>query len=1127
MKYNKRNINSLVENVCNENIKKCENIKNLINLLDKYTSHDDLDDISDFLASSYRDFLIDSIYEEIKYSPKYETNHLICICLDIIKNNHKIFKYQNIYFICLNTLFLLLNGFFDNINFIEFTAFKIFLDLVNQNEWAEDNNIQIFAKLNYISLFIISNTFKKYISNDDNLAAFSFKKILNNISIQGYVNGKGNFIKNSNTYGENETNKNIDGNNSEIEKYFYFNSLIRNHKLNKVFPEINHKNINSLIKYKDNEKIIYKKIKIINYKDNIESKIVSIDKKFTPISNIISDNLILQIYKTIINLLIKYDLTIYIIYECINIILSLCKLYNQELIAFDFLIVYKFYVKNDKKSSERFIIFVILLISKCKNEHQKRLFLKLIKSFNSFLYLLNIENSDICMFTKEALLTLKFLNFQLHNKEVVSKENDAHNIKEDKRLSLENEFIRIMNLISLHLNYIYDVSTKKKLDTNIRELNYDNFFKNLGIDFLIKNYINEQIKIKKEKLFYNYRNRLNKDTIIKNNINEIENMLKTFDCFFVFLHDVKWYMCFIFFFINTLNSIKKINKKLSFIFSKEFFFLIKNLFIQAIYMFENIEKIEGILINEEMNAIIESLYIENEKNYNRSKILIFEEKKIKKMIENIKIKSKLRNINFLFILLEDLYFDIISFLMPNKQKWTFFDSSNFYFFKKLLLRISHFYYKNMKCEQFIQIFFFKSFFSRIKKKIKYELHNKKIDICIYQNELLIHNKNAKWISIKSRYILPKISAYFTFCLDFLKTFTLFDEKNNNILRKSKDKKRIINICKVQLLKYKFFLSAKSSNNCFSLSLNVLYHLYLNIYKNKQSKKNKKLLYDIILLIFLCTKKSLHSIKKENAIFYNSDLIKHKSYHKKKKSTNSTLKEINNVENKETEGHIIITKKFEKPYEEYYLNSSLHIFITCLNVLTNIIKLNIVKNQIRHKNIIIKKYKVKEQKKKQFKYLKNKYNIISINYKYIRKLCYYILKKAHTDFFYSIRKYILNFIQHFISLNTILVLKYKFKNILNLKKIFDFCFYNIFTDYDLNVFSIIYSIAFSLKKYISLCSSKIKKSNYYLTMCEDLIFQILDQYYTYDYPSINLWEEYISNVVSFDSLKHARVDCPGE
>ncbi|CRG94156.1 conserved Plasmodium protein, unknown function [Plasmodium gallinaceum] len=1126
MKYKKRNINSVIENnVGNKNLKLYENIKNLINLLHKYTSNDNLDDISDFLASSYKNFLIDSIYEEINYCPKHELNHLICICLDIIKNNHKEFKYQNIYFICLNTLFILLNKSSDNTNFIEFLVFKIFLDLVNQNEWTEYNHIKIFAKLNYINLFIISNTFEKYISNDDYLSICSFKKIINNTYVQRYIDGEEIFIKNSNIYNKNELNKNIKDDNEKIEKYFNFNFLIKKHRLSNLFSETNHKNINSISNYKYNEKRTYKKIKIFNYKDSTENKVFYINKKFTPTSNILSDNLILEIYRTIINLVVRYDLTIYIIYECVNIILSMCKLCNQELIVHDFLFVYKFYIKNDKKCSERFIMFVILLIGKCQNKYQKSLFLKLIKSFNSFLYLLNTKNSDLCMFTKEALLTLKFLKFEFNNEEALSEEKSAHIIKVNKKLNLENEFIRIMNLVLFHLNFIYDISKKKKLDRKIIELQYDNFFKNLGEDILLKSYINEEIKIKKEKLFFSCENRLNKNTLIINNISEIENIVKTFDCFFTFIHNIKWYICFIFFFINTLNSIEKINEKLSFRLSKEFFFLIKNLFIQATYVFEIIEKKEGIANDEDINVIIDSIYIENEKNYNKSKILLlFEEKKIQKMIENIKIKSKLRNVNSIFVLLEDLYFVIINFLMPIKKKWVFFDSSNFYFFKKLLLRISYFYYKNVKCEQFIQIFFFESFFSRIKKKIKYELYRRKIDRHIFRNTLLIQNQNIKWIDIKSRYISLKVAAYFTFCLDFLKTVTLFDEKNNDILKNSKNKKRIINICKVQLLKYKFFLSSKTSNNCFSLSVVILYHLYLNIYKNK---RNKKLLNDIILLLFLCTKKSLYNIKKENVIFYNNDLVKSKKCHKKKRSINTSLREINNVWDKENKGHIIITKKFEKPFEEYYLNSSLHIFITCLNTITNIIKLNIINNQIHYKNIIIKKSKIKEQKKKKKKYKKNKSNITLINYKYIRNLCNYILKKTHNDFFYSIRKYILSFIQHFISLNTILILKYKFKNSLDIKKIIDFCLYNILTDYDLNVFSIIYSIAFSLKKYISLCATKIKKSNYYFTLCDDLIFQILDHYYTYDYTSTNLWEEYISKLVSFDSLKHTMVDCPGE
>ncbi|SBT34555.1 conserved Plasmodium protein, unknown function [Plasmodium ovale wallikeri] len=1116
---------------------KGENIKKLSNLLDNYTGHNAPDDVSDFLASSYKNFLIDRIYEELKFATKRDINYLIGICLDIIQNNHKVLKYQNIYFICLNTLFLLLNR-VDGINqYMEYLSCKIFLDLVYTTDWRNDNHIEVFGKLNYISLFILSNVFKKYSTNvisDEFVTISRVNKMVKYAFFDPLHNEKDHtdFEKRKITeYIHSDYTGNISIESLNVEKCFHFMASFKkdsSQSLNTLSSTNREERKNLITLHDDKEnRPFYKKIKIVNYKESFARKKEKIASCITCFDTTVSrDDLIFKIYSTVIQLAIKQDVTIYIIYECVNIILNLCELNNMELALIDFLILHKFYIKNDKKILERFIVFVIQLITKCKSKYRKGFFFKLMRNLNTFLHLLHVDNSDIRMFTKECLLSLHFFK-QSNNENMLQQNDTTSNDKINKRVNVEKEMVRIMNITLFHMNYIYDVSRDICVDRKLRSSEYDMLFKNaIGQNPLLKNYIYDQIETKKGKLFFKNKNIFDKKIVIRNHIIEMENMVKMIDCLFIFISDKFWSIYFILFFMYGLDTINKIHVHLPSEYSEEFFFLIKNMFIQAIYVFENMEKVT--LDEEEVHKIMECLHSGTEESYEeRSKIQCLWHRIIQKMIERIKRSSRLRDVKGLFVLLEDLYFTVINFLMPKDKKWVFFNPSNFHLFEKLMLRISHFYYQRKKTENITQFFFFESFFRRIKKKIKWKLDLKKKDReDVFQSVLLNYGKSVKHLYVRTKkFISLEEAAYFTFCLDFLKTLVLYDNSHSYASNERKYKKSIIIMCRALILIYKFFLPARSVGNCFSQSITVLYHLYVSIYK---TGKGKKLMQEIIYIILACSKKSLSSMKKDHVIFYHNDVEHVKKRGELTENTHDqNSQRRSNAEKEKTENQIIITNKFEKPFKEYYLNNSSHTFATCLDVLTNIIKLSILRCKICRSDVTIKKSKIKMRKKKQHKCLRRNGGSVPFSYIYLSNLCKCLINKTNEDFFYSTRKYVLNFIKHFITLNTILVLKHKFKNNLNLEKILSFCFYNIFTDYDVGVFSIIYSIAFSLKNYISLCGTKIKKANHYLEICDDLIFQIVHEYETYDFPETSLWEEYISKTVSFDSLKYANVDCPGE
>ncbi|GAW80520.1 hypothetical protein, conserved [Plasmodium gonderi] len=1146
----------------NENVEDRKKIKDLTTLLNSYTKHDALDDVSDFLASSYKSFLINCIYVELKCTTSRELNTLISICLDIIKNNHEIFKYQNIYFISLNTLFFLLNK-VDNVNnYLEYLSFRIFYNLLFADNWTKDNHIEVFAKLNYINFFIISKIFKKYVidpNNDSDIPPTSrINKIINHVSVEFLSYEKENhYTVNKSGVIENTENIRLNKNFSLCHDYCdHLNSvnverasslsrnkyIFQNLQDTSILVPINLKNREIFVNYHNDKILWHKRRKIVIYEHTLEEKKKTSNEQHNGDSNVTlvnsNDELVLKIYQTIIHLVIKFDLTIYIICECINVLLNLCEKCNQELILYDFLLLYKFFLKSDqKKKSQRFITFMIQLITKCRKEIQKQLFFKLIKGFNSFLNLLYVDNSDIRMQAKGCLLSLDIFYEHLNNSTTGQKQHlhssSTHIRGHHMAICVNNEISRIMNLILFHLNYIHDVSNNQYADKVTKEAEYDNFFKiRASKDFLLKSYINKQISIKKDKLFCKDKNETNKNIIITNNIVEMEILMKTFDCIFSLVPDRTSYnVCFIFFFISTLMSIKKICKNKQFEFPKKFFFFIKHLFIQTIYVLESIDRMEDQTMNSKnITAIVEYFSIENETSYNKnSNITLFEERDVKQIIERIKLSSRVRSDKPFILLLEEMYSRVITFLMPNEKKWTFLNSSNFYFFKKVLLRISHFYHKKNGSKNMMKLFFLKSIFKNIKKKTKWKLNFKKVhgeeENITLQNMQLGYKKYAKLFCEKPKYISSEMASYFSFCLDFLKTFVLFDKSLSYHLKGSKYKSLIINICKTTIFKYNFFLPAKSTTNCFFHSIIVLRNVYLNIYK---SGKGNKLLHEICVTIFLCCNKALNSIKRDDVIFHNNNKLGClKKHYKMKQSSYSIFSDTIKTQSKGKTCPIIITNKFEKSFKEYYLNNSLPIFIKCLDVMTDIVKLNLLRHKVSSTRVIIKKSKIEKRKKKRLKNLKSEKNLILFTHRCMSNLCKYLIKKTKEDFFYSARKYILNFIQNFIALNTILTLKYKIRNNLNVEQILSFCFYNIYTDHDISTFSIIHYIAFCLKNYINLCGTKIKKSNHYLDVCDDLIFQIVDEYYSYDFPKTNLWEEYVSKTVSFNSLKNTSVDCPGE
>ncbi|SOV14701.1 conserved Plasmodium membrane protein, unknown function [Plasmodium sp. gorilla clade G2] len=1291
-----------------EDKKKEGNIKNIIKLLNNYYNHDDnLEDVSDYMVSSYKDFLIECIYKEIKNKNMNEEKNerkddiiiLIRICLKIIKNNHEEFKYGNIYFVCINTLFFLLNNIIHNgnnnhnnnnisssctyyyinnddmINFMIYSCFDIFFNLISINNWTKQNDhIHIFSKLNFMHFFIISNIFKKLlIQTDDTIYELPFNyyiinMIIKNVDIyevddniieknknEDNVEKKHNLF---NTEGDNlfikslknrnnilqKKNDHIDDDNnifpsSYVSSDGYMNDYYRTYKKFKrsseyIMKEKKQKqNVDN-----SNETNIYD-INSINSINNINSVYIINNlynnfwvmlKNFN-ISNShhIYHEIVFKIYSTIINLIINNDLTIYIINECVNIILNMCNISKQDKIIFDILSVYKFYIKNKQKMLERYIIFIFHLINKITDEEKKSFFCHLIKPVNIFFYLLQSECSEIRMCVKEYLLSHKLYKKNENNKkEIISSNNNTIIYNNDKyyhifdllfeeyplnKLNIFNmtntldhsniclQFVNSLYLIFFHFKYILEIYKHPNEDFIIT---YDLFFKDLGTDSVFKNYLKQQINMKKEKIFFKYNNIISSDKyiIIKNNIIEIEILIKTIDIYINFLnrHNIIKYLSlciiyFIFFFIKILKYINKIyyQQHIQHNISKEFFFVIKNLFIQSIYVFE-------ILIHKKLwkqinNVLLEYILklqddkIKNKKQKKKESVNIYDIYNIinKKYIINYinnNSTSDGSNEQPLNILIKKLYLTIINFLIPktyknkiiqsnvfsghiinnnnnnNKNKnndmnimnnyinieWPFFNISNFYFFNKLLLNISYFFYQNNMCENFMGIFFFDSIYKRIKEKIIQEqsdifilLNKKKIHMDEIQND----NTKKKNISLeykKKIYISYKLSCYISFCLHFLKKILLIEDKLYNLLNRSKYKKGIINICKLQLCMYEFFLPARSTNNGFSSSILVLYYLYFKIYHNKN--KNHKMAVQILSLIFYATHKALNNIRRNNIIIYKNDISEEQT---KKKNNNNNNNNNNNSSSSSSSGNVsncldlktscyakqnsenqfIINKNFEKPFEEYYLNNSSHVFITGLNVLTNIIKLMIIKYDIVDKNnIIIKGSNILSTKKKK---KKKKKKIITVYYKYLYKLYNVLMKKTKDDFFYSTRKYILEYIKHFIILNTVLNLKYKYRNNINFKNILSFCFYNLFTDYDVSVFSTIHSIAFCLKNYINLCSSKIKKSHHYLRRVDDLLFKVVQEYQSYDTPETNLWEEYISKNVSFETLKHTNVDCPGE
>ncbi|CAD2109380.1 conserved Plasmodium protein, unknown function [Plasmodium vinckei] len=1178
--------------------KKEENIKNLKKLLNNYANNNDLDDLSDYLASTYKDFLINSIYEELKYSDNHILGELMNICLDIIEKNHKNFKYQNVYFVCLNTLFLLLNRIGSINNYIEYNSFKIFYDLIiNDNDWSNNkNSIEIFAKLNYINLFVLSNTFlkcKKKIQCKKN------KDFNNSIPIQD-INKIVNYVFSNSILFEstianqnykrdslNETKDRIHDN-TYINKYFDFMSSYKAHVLDNATSIIhmtNENNKNGCIPNQGKEiSILYKKIKTENcYKElennnmissyidnqcknsnyiNGTNKMIIIKSHFFPtIKNACDiidnpeDDLFLQIFIKIIHLVINTELTIYIIYECVHIILNTCEIHKQELLLFDLLLLYKFYIRNDNEKMRRFIIFYMHLIIKCKQQYKKLFFMKLVKNINPFFYLLYVDNPDISIYAKEFISSLDFFNANNTNIFLDNIKKTDKNV--DINICAQIEIIRIMNVILFLLDNIYNISVNKYVDVEFLKTEYNNFYKNcIWHDPLFKNYIYYQMSVKKNKLFFKCKNPEDKNIKIRNIIVEIENMIKTFGYLFKFVTNREWWnISLLFFFIHSFGMIKKICRNLPSKDFKKFFFLTKNLFMQAIYILENFSKIGNLqLCNyENMLTIIENFYTKHD----IYKMVLFNQTETKKLIEQIKLKTKEKNSKPILILLEDLYLVIIDFLFPkdgeqlekkteesNKQKRidSFFNPNNFSFLKTLLLRISYSYYYiwsqfyNIKNEdidkqniKISKLSFIEIFYNRIKYKLKMELDFKKMkkqDIFL-QNVWLNYSKICEnYLCVKKlRYISPDIANYFTFCFDFFKTLIMYENESDYVSNRNRINKIILNMCKITIIKYQYFLPARNIGNCFSSSIEFLYHLYISIYN---SKKSTKIMSQIVFLIFLCCNKAMNDIEKDHVTFYSNCFENGKmegiSYDISEKCIASSQND-NNI----NKNHIIIKNKFEKHFNEYYLNTSLHVFIACLNALTDTIKITISKVATHKESIIIKNSKIKNRKKKEkkYKFLKYKDGLILFNYTYLSNLCKCLIKNGHKYFFYSSRKYILNFIQHFIAMSTIMILKYKFKNSLNLKKILKYCFYSISTDWDISILIIIHRIAFSIKNHLKFCGTKIKKAHHYLQGCDDLISLIVQESHTYNIPGTNLWEEYISQDTCFDSLKHTiHVDCPG-
>ncbi|KJP86006.1 hypothetical protein AK88_04337 [Plasmodium fragile] len=1117
-------------------------IKNLTAVLNGYTNHDAQDDISDFLSSSYRSFLTNCICEELKSATSRDLNHLIGVCLDVIRNNHETFIYPNIYFISLNTLFFLLNK-VDNVSeYLEYLSCKIFYHLIFADPWNEDNHVEIFAKLNYINFFISSRIFSKMIKtsdDDDDVITPPFNKILNLLSIT-LLSDEGEIptLVTGSRIGSmtRRVSKNVNHVNTILTNDAHASPFIR---APCIFPYLRHDsspNVDlqngEIFSNQINDKVLlYKRQRTDRYKHPLEEGKKKTDQRNGDSDTAVvpsKEEIFLKIYETIIQLVIKFDLTIYIVHECINVLLNFCEKCHQELLFYDFLWLHKFFLKNDTtEKAQRFIAFIIQLITKCEKKRQKRLFFNLLNDFDSLLNLLFMSNSDIRVYAKECLLSLNIANAPLHTDENVVKEcggNETTSRTFHIASHAQTQFCKIINLILFHMDYINHVSSDEPVDEKAKEYKYDEFFKSrIGQEPLLKRYINDQVNAKKRKLFRTDMNDPDKNIIIiiRNNIVEMEILVKTLDCLLGLVPDrTSTSIYFIFFFIHILKLINKVSKNRHLQFPKEFFFFLKHLFIQAVYVLEGIDRMEdNVASGQNGRPIIDHFSIKNEASYNKkdSGMTLFEQSEVKKLIERIQLRSKGRNEKPLLFLLKEMYSTVILFLMPSEGNWTFLNSPNCYFFKQVLLRVSHFCYKKKASVNKMKFFFLDTVFRRIKKKTKWKLSRRKVhhehpywdrhpyvyldEACIISLKGQINYKRyAALFFEKTEYISGEQAFYFSFCLDFLNTFILFHKSMNCDTKWGKYKRLIISLCKVPIFKYKFFLPATNTSSCFCQAVAVLHNVYLVIYR---SGKGKKLLHEISVLLLLCCDKALRSIKKDNVIFYGEKFGDLKKCYKMSSSRDEFHGEGKTKSGEQQEQPIKIINTFEKPFKEYYLNNSLPVFIKCLSALTDIVKLNIIGCcTFGNKRIIIKKSKMEKRKKKCRTYLKkSERSLILFSHRYMRNFCKCLMKKTSEDFFYSTRKYVLSFIQHFIALNTILTLKYKLRrrNNLSVDKMLSFCFYNLFTDHDVSVFSIIYSIAFSLKNYLTLCGDKVKKSNHYLAVCDDLIFQIVDEYYSYDFP----------------------------
>ncbi|KNG77782.1 hypothetical protein PFMG_03784 [Plasmodium falciparum IGH-CR14] len=484
--YNKNNKRTKVEDD-DEDEKKEGNIRNIIKLLNNYCNHDDsLEDMSDYMVSSYKNFLIECIYKEIKSinEEKDERNdkrddiiELIRTCLKIIKNNHEEFKYSNIYFVCINTLFLLLNNITQNnknhnnyyhnnyndvINCMIYSCFDIFFNLISTNNWTRKNlHIQIFSKLNFIHFFIISNIFKAILIQVNNtiyMLPFNhyINMIIKNINIfelDDNIIGKKNkkekhHEKKDDLFNTEDSNifiTSLKNRNNILQKQsdpiydsnlFHCNDVSSDDHMNDYFRTYtNFKRTSTYIIKEKKKKVdnsnqnnmgdINNMYIINNVYNNYSVMLKNYDISYT---HQIYYDILFKIYSTIINLIINNDLTIYIIKECVSIILQMYDISKkQHQIIFDILTVYKFYIKNKQNMLERYIIFIFYLINAIHDEEKKRDLSKLIKPSNMYFYLLHAECSEIRICVKEYLLLHGVYN-KNKEKEIIPSRDNNYNI---------------------------------------------------------------------------------------------------------------------------------------------------------------------------------------------------------------------------------------------------------------------------------------------------------------------------------------------------------------------------------------------------------------------------------------------------------------------------------------------------------------------------------------------------------------------------------------------------------------------------------------------------------------------------------------------------------------------------